>query len=218
MESAICCHAQKSYFFSLFSEDGVRHNKGVHLECTYGALLAAAAWQHLVRRVGTDIGLLSSSNRPCAIGHSSQDLDMVVHGDVFIIAGNGDDLDWFSQKLNEKLEWVQQARLGLGFDNEATVLNRCAAILVSQGKLTRGTENWQLQSLVFRRRVHKRSQVVLNQMHHWTTKNWNLMDKMPITAYQQDCLIWHRTDLTLHSLAKSAYVQSGKQHMLISLV
>ena len=29
--------------------------------------------------------------------------DMVVHGDDFIVAGDGDDLDWLFQKLNEKL-------------------------------------------------------------------------------------------------------------------
>ena len=50
---------------------------------------------------------------------------MVVHGDDFIIAGDGDDLDWLSLKLNEKLELVQKARLGPGYDSEATVLNRC---------------------------------------------------------------------------------------------
>ena len=49
-----------------------------------------------------------------------------------------------SQKLNEKLELVQKARLGLGYDSEAAVLNRCAtysrtATLDSRGKLTRDT-------------------------------------------------------------------------------
>ena len=63
-------------------------------ECMYGTLPAAARWQHLVRKVGTDIGLPSSSNCPCAFGHSSQDLDMVVHGDEFNIAGDGDE-DWW---------------------------------------------------------------------------------------------------------------------------
>ena len=42
-------------------------------------------------------------------GHSSRDLYMVVHVDDFIVAGCGDDLDWLSQKLNEKLELVQRA-------------------------------------------------------------------------------------------------------------
>ena len=80
---------------------------------------------HLVQKVGTDIGMLSSSNCPCAFGHSTRDLDMVVHCDDFIVAGDGDDLDWLFQKLNEKLELVQKARLGPGYDSEATVLNRC---------------------------------------------------------------------------------------------
>ena len=94
-------------------------------KCTYGTLPAAAGWQHLVQKVGTAIGLLSSSNCPCASGHSTRDLDMVVHGDDFIVAGDGDDLDWLFQKLNEKLELVQKAGLGPGYDSEATVLNRC---------------------------------------------------------------------------------------------
>ena len=49
----------------------------------YGTLPAAAGWQHLVQKVDTDIGLPSSSNCPGAFGHSSPDLDMVVHGDDF---------------------------------------------------------------------------------------------------------------------------------------
>ena len=46
-------------------------------------------------------------------------------GDDFIVTGCGDDLDWLSQKLNEKPELVQKARLGSVYGSEATVLNRC---------------------------------------------------------------------------------------------
>ena len=49
---------------------------------------------------------------------------MVVHGEDFIVVGCGDDLDWLSQELNEKLELVHKARLGLGYDSDATLLNR----------------------------------------------------------------------------------------------
>ena len=35
---------------------------------------------------------------------------MVMQGDDFIVAGCGDDLDWLSKTLNEKLELVQKAR------------------------------------------------------------------------------------------------------------
>ena len=49
----------------------------------------------------------------------------VLHGDDFIFAGCGDHLDWLSQKLTEKLELVQKARLGPGYDSGATVLKRC---------------------------------------------------------------------------------------------
>ena len=37
---------------------------------------------------------------------------MVVHGDDFIVAGDGDDVDCLFQKLNENLELMQKARLG----------------------------------------------------------------------------------------------------------
>ena len=40
--------------------------------CMYGTLLAAAGWQHRVQKVGADIGMLCSSNCPCASGHSSR--------------------------------------------------------------------------------------------------------------------------------------------------
>ena len=55
-------------------------------KCMYGTLPAAAGWQHRVQKVGADIGLLDST----------RDLDMVVRGDDFIVAGDGDDLDWLS--------------------------------------------------------------------------------------------------------------------------
>ena len=42
-----------------------------------------------------------------------------------MVAGCGEDLDWLSQKLSEKLELAQKARLGHGYVSEATVLNRC---------------------------------------------------------------------------------------------
>ena len=62
-------------------------------------------------------------------GLATRDLDMVSHGDDFIVAGDGDDFDMLSLKLNEKLELVQKARLGPrlgpGYDSEAIVLNRC---------------------------------------------------------------------------------------------
>ena len=85
-------------------------------------------------KVGTDIVLLCSSNCPCGFRHSSPDLDMVVRGDDFMVAGCGDDLDWLSQKLNEKLELVQKARLEPGYDSEATVLARC--VLYNDSGLT----------------------------------------------------------------------------------
>ena len=103
-------------------------------KCMYGTLPAAAGRQHLVPKVGTDIGLLSSSSCPCAFGHSTRDWDMVVHGDDFTVAGDDDDLARLLQKLNEKLELVPKARLGPDYDSETTVLNRC--VTYSDSRLT----------------------------------------------------------------------------------
>ena len=47
------------------------------------------------------------------------------HGCSWIITGCGEDVDWWSQKLSEKLELAQKARLGPGYDGEGTVLKRC---------------------------------------------------------------------------------------------
>ena len=102
--------------------------------CMYGTLPAPAGWQHLVQKVGADIGPLSSNIFPCA----SRDLDMVVHGDDFILAGCGEDLDWLSQKLNENLELKQRTRLGSGYDSEETVLHRC--VMYSDTGLTWETD------------------------------------------------------------------------------
>ena len=64
----------------------------------------------------------------------------------FIIAGDGDDLGWSSQKLSEKLELVQKARLGPGHDNKATVLNRC--VIFGNAGLTWEADPWHAELAV----------------------------------------------------------------------
>ena len=105
--------------------------------------------------------------------------DMVVHDDDFIVAGCGDDLDWLSQKLNEKLELVPKARLGPGYDSEATVLNRCVVDDDSG-------QSWQWQNSDSSRRVHRRAQAAPSRVHNLTMKKWSLTDRKPTTACQQD--------------------------------
>ena len=185
-------------------------------KCMYGTFLAAAGWQHLVQKVGTDSGLLSSSICPCAFGHSTQDVGMVVHGDDFIVAGDGDDLDWLSQKLNEKLELVQKARLGPGYDSDATVLNRC--VTYSDPGLTWEAEPRHSELAVAWTTGSETTDEPRRRKAKWTTGPRGIGTRKPITACQQDWHIWHRTDLIVHSLARSAVVQSGKQHVLTSLV
>ena len=62
-----------------------------------------------------------------------------MHGDDFVDAGCGDDLYRRSQTLNEKLELVQKARFGRGYDSEATVLNR--RVTYSDSGLTREADS-----------------------------------------------------------------------------
>ena len=189
-------------------------------KCMHGTFPAAARWQHLVQKVGTDIGLLNSSNCPCAFGHSTRDLDMVVHGNDFIIAGDGDDLDWLSQRLIEKLELAHKARLGPGCDSERTVLNRC--VTYSDSGLTWETDPRHAELAV--------AELGLQAARPQTSPSGAMPSapldheelepngKKPLTVCQQDWHIWHRTDLTLHSLARSTVMQSRKQHVLTSLV
>ena len=54
---------------------------------------AGAGWQYLFHEVCADIDLFCASNCPCAFGHSTRVLDMVLRVDDFIVAGCGDDLD-----------------------------------------------------------------------------------------------------------------------------
>ena len=60
---------------------------------------------------------MASSAQAAVHVHASRDLDMVVRGDDFTVAGCADDLDLLSEKLNEKLELVQKARWGPVHDN-----------------------------------------------------------------------------------------------------
>ena len=92
-------------------------------KCMYGTLPAAAAvWQHLVQKVGADIGLLSSSNCPCAFGHSTRNLGMVTISSSLemVMTSIGCYRNWMRSS-----SWCRKARLGLGHDSEASVLNRC---------------------------------------------------------------------------------------------
>ena len=95
-----------------------------------------------------DISLLSSSNCPRAFGHASRDLDMVVHGDGFVVAGCGDGLNWLSQKLNEMLELV-----------------------LCDVQRPRADVVWQWQSLDSWWRVHRRAQAARSRVHNLTTRN-----------------------------------------------
>ena len=162
-----------------------------------------------VRHTPHSSGLaVRSSSCPCAFGHAQRDLDMC------IVAGCGEALDWPSEKLNEKLELVQKARLGPGHDWEATVLNRSVTVqrlwtdVGSRPTPRRIGRAWTSGGAS---RVEP--QEALSRTQHWTTRNWSLMGRKPITACQQDWDIWHETDPTSRLLAWNAAARLGRQRV-----
>ena len=185
----------------------------------YGTLLAAEGWQHLLgQKVGADIGLLCSSNCPCAFVHASRDLDVVVHGDDFTVVGCGDDLDWLSQELNERFELAQKARWGPGYDTGSTMLHR--SVMYNDSGLTREADPRHVELAVAELKAAR------PQTSQGGAKPSTPLDHMELesdgqkltTACQQDWHIWQETDLTSHSPPRNAAVQLGKQSVLTSHV
>ena len=127
---------------------------------------------------------LAQLKQPCAFVRATLDLDMVVHLNDLIAARCGEDP--LSQKLNENLELVQKARLGPGYDSEATVLNR--SVMYSDAGLTREADLRHAELAVARLRLQaaRPQKAESSRTHHWTTKNWSLMGRQRITACQQD--------------------------------
>ena len=146
---------------------------------------------------------------------------MVVRGDDFMVAGCGDDLDWLSQKLNEKLELVQKVRLGPGYDSEATVLNSC--VLYNDSGLTWEVDPRHAELAVAElglqaARRHRRAWAVPSRVLQLTTRNWSLTVRKPTTACQRDWHILQQTDPTAHPLARNAAVHLGQQPVVTSHV
>ena len=118
-----------------------------------------------------------------------------------IIAGSGDDLEWRSQKLNEKLELVQNARLGRGHDRSTTVLNRC--VTYSDSGLT-----WEADP--------RHAELAVATDEPWPPLDHEELELDGQKAYHSVSarLAYLAADrLTLHSRARSAVGQSGKQRV-----
>ena len=128
------------------------------------------------------------------------------------VAGDGDDLDWLSQKLNEKLELVQKARLGPGYASEATVLNHC--VTYSDSGLAWEAEPGHTELAV----AELGLQAARPQTSPGGAKPSAPLDHEELEPDGQKAHHSVSARLALHSLARSAVVQSGKQHGLTSLV
>ena len=152
--------------------------------------------EHIVQKVG----LLSSSNCPGAFRHASRDLD--VHGDDFVVAGCGDDLYRRSQTLNEKLELVQKARFGRGYDSEATVLNH--RVTYGDPGLTREADSRHAEVAVPDLGLPQTSPVGVKPNAPLDHEELKPDGQKPTTACQRDWQTGHPTTPTSHVPARSA--------------
>ena len=128
---------------------------------------------------------------------------MVVHGDDFIVAGDGANFDWPSQKLDEKLELAQKARLGLDYDSEATVLNRCVTYSDAVAELGQQAA---------------RPQTSPDSAKPSTSLDPEELEPDGQKAYHSVSARLAYPASDLHSPARSAVVQWRKQHVLNSPV
>ena len=60
----------------------------------------------------------------------AKDLRAVIHGDDFTLSGGDDDLDWFREKIKNKMDVKFRARLGAGSkdDKSVRILNRVLSV------------------------------------------------------------------------------------------
>ena len=70
VRASACRNASLASSTMLSSSRSFRFS-GRQKKCMCGTLAAAAGWQHLVQKVGADIGLLISCSCPCAFGHAT---------------------------------------------------------------------------------------------------------------------------------------------------
>ena len=93
----------------------------------YGTRQAGAGWHsdyssHLTESMGFVKGVAS----PCVFRHQERDIVTSVYGDDFTTTGSCENLNWFKEKLEERYELNELARLGPGDsdDKEGRVLKR----------------------------------------------------------------------------------------------
>ena len=119
----------KPVFVELPDEDpdkakGMCAQNRVHM---YGTRSAGEGWHNdYSRHLTESMGFVKGAASSCVFRHIERDIVSSVYGDDFTTTGSCEDLDWFKEKLEEKYELVELARLGPGEgdDKEGRVLNR----------------------------------------------------------------------------------------------
>ena len=92
----------------------------------YGTKAAADGWHTEMASTLSDFGFEVGDASACVFVHPDRRLKCSCHGDDLTTCGPKDALDWFKQRLEEKYELKEGARLGPGPDDDKTgrVLNR----------------------------------------------------------------------------------------------
>ena len=83
----------------------------------YGTRDAAANFQDEVNMSMEGIGFKSRKYNPCTFWHPVRDLKSLVHGDDFATSGEGKDLEWLRQKLEERFQ-IKTQMIGEQYSKE----------------------------------------------------------------------------------------------------
>ena len=92
----------------------------------YGTRRAADGWHCEYSDTLEELGFVRGQSSACVFWHPSRHLRCSVHGDDFTTTGPKESLDWFREKMEQKYELKEAARLGPGSgdDKEGRILNR----------------------------------------------------------------------------------------------
>ena len=130
---------ERAYFYAIVNgdifvefppEDKSASDKELHFIgrlnlSLYGTREAAAAWQSTVTHHFSQFGFKVSSVNPCVHSHLSRDIQVLVHGDNYLLSGRLEDFQWFRKQFEDKFE-LKTSILGPSIHSkkELRVLNR----------------------------------------------------------------------------------------------
>ena len=92
----------------------------------YGTRDAAQNWEEHYPNVHLEIGFKQGISSTCVFRHEDKHVTVVIHGDDFTALGKEKDLDWYRQKIKDRMSTKVKGRIGPGPKDDKTmrVLNR----------------------------------------------------------------------------------------------